>query len=143
VSLQNLEGICRQRVPDDSVVVVVAGKEEFARLRKGDRGDSTQNPIRSVLVDLAVRANIEETARRVVGSSSEGISVWEHLDTVDIGFVVLESLDGGVGVGAVVPELGGCVARTRYEARSLLEDRNTHDISTVIVKNVLLGNRKT
>ena len=60
------------------------GKEEAARVGNSDRGDIAEDLVVAVLVDLVVRAHVEEAARRVVRASAEALSVGKELDRVDV-----------------------------------------------------------
>lgn len=67
----------------------------------------------TVYVELAVSADIKESAGSIVGASDKGVSVGEELDGVDVGLVAGKGLDGLAG--ADVPELGESIAGTRNE----------------------------
>lgn len=70
--------LCLESIPDVAVVVVVAGKEETARDREGDRGDTAEDVVVRVLVELAVGAQVKETARGIVRTSAKGVAVREE-----------------------------------------------------------------
>lgn len=66
-----------------------------------------------VAVELAVRTDIEQAASGVIGTSTEGVSVGEELDSVDIGFVTSKCLHSLAGTD--IPQLGEGVTGTGDE----------------------------
>jgi len=67
-----------QSVPNVAVVIVVTSEQDPSTSREGDRGDSTENVVVNERVELSVGSKIEESARGVVGSGSERVSVGEE-----------------------------------------------------------------
>mmetsp|Transcript_100683 Transcript_100683/g.280479 ORF Transcript_100683/g.280479 Transcript_100683/m.280479 type:complete len:238 (-) Transcript_100683:649-1362(-) len=96
-----------ERVPGVAVVVVVAGEEQAARGREGDRGDATQDLVILELVELRVAAHVEQTAGAVVAARAEAAAVGEEVHEVDVAVVAPEGLHGAAR--AHVPDLGGVV----------------------------------
>ena len=78
VSGEHADSLALERIPDIDIIVVVAGKEDSARGGECDRGDSAEDVVVGVRVELAVRAQIKELARGVVGSGRKGIAVREE-----------------------------------------------------------------
>jgi hypothetical protein len=78
---------------------------------------------------FSVGTQIVEAARSIVRACSEGVSVGEGGDGVDVGFVTSE------GVSALarldVPNLGGGVASTRDEDVLVWGDGARHDVTLV------------
>lgn len=120
-----------RNVPDSAFKVVVAGKEQTAGYRGGNRGDTAEDSLGAVEVELAIGANIKEAARGVVGTGNKGVAVGEELDGVDIGLVAGKGLDSLAC--ANIPELGEGVAGTGNK-RVLVGgvQANAHDIAKVV-----------
>lgn len=56
MSSEYANSLSLQRVPYIAVEVVVASEEEATRDREGDRGDSAEHVVVSVLIEFAVRS---------------------------------------------------------------------------------------
>jgi hypothetical protein len=69
-------------VPNVTVEVVVAGEQNPARHGKADRGNTTQNVVVLVNIELAVRSQIEKSTRSVVGPSGKCVAVGEESEAV-------------------------------------------------------------
>lgn len=121
-------------IPDIARVVIITGEQVLARLGEGDRSDTAEDTLACITIDLAIRTDIEQTARRVIGTSTERVSIREELDAVDIGLVTLEGLDATL-CRSVIPELCSCIARTRDKYTILICKRNRHHITSVIVED--------
>jgi len=78
VSGEDSNALSLKRVPDVAVEVVVAGEEDASRDGEADRGDAAEDVVVSVLVQLAVRAKVEQPTGSVVGSGGEGVAVREE-----------------------------------------------------------------
>jgi len=78
---------------------------------------------------FSVGTDIVETARSIIRTCSEGCSVGERGDSVDVGFVTNE------GVSALarldVPDLSGGITSTRDEDVLVRGDSTRHDITLV------------
>jgi len=124
-------------IPDVAVEIVITSKEEFATLGEAARRNTAQNLIVGILVDLVVGTDVEQTARRVVGTGDESVAIGEELHGVDVGLVASEGLDAGslVVVGTHIPELTGGVARTGD--KGVVVHRNAHHITSVVVEDGL------
>lgn len=86
-----------------------------------------------VRVQVAVRSEVEQLARRVVRAGRERLAVREEVDAVDIALVARERLHGLAY--SDVPDLRGRVARTRHEGiRVGRAQRNRHDVSRVVLE---------
>lgn len=84
-----------------------------------------------VRVQLAVRANIKQAARRIIRTSAKGVAVWEELNGIDIRLVTRERLNSLASSN--IPELGKSVAGARHEDVLVSGvDANGHDIAQVI-----------
>lgn len=92
-------------IPHLAVEVVIAGKQIAPRERKCDRGDAAEDPIRHILIELAIGAQVKEATRGIIGASAKRLTVRIELHGVDIRLV-----KAGVGLGALllthVPDLG-------------------------------------
>jgi hypothetical protein len=64
----------------------------------------------SIALELAVRTNVEKSARGVVGTSTESVSVREELDGVDVGVVCCKGLAALLLTD--IPQLGKGIAST-------------------------------
>lgn len=73
-----LDELASESVPDVAVVVIITSEQKTAGVREGNRGDTAEDTLVTVLIKLAVGTDIEETARRVVGTSTEGVAVGEE-----------------------------------------------------------------
>jgi hypothetical protein len=78
VPSKDAHAFAAERVPDVARPVVVATEEDAAGDRERDRGDAAQDVVVRENIELAVRANVEEPARRVVRTSREGVAVGEE-----------------------------------------------------------------
>lgn len=91
-------------------------------------------------VQLAVGTDIEQTAGGVVRTCTEGVSVGEELDGVDIGLVAGESLYGLAGTN--IPQLGERIAGTGDEDVLVGRvDADRHHITQVVGELGDLGSR--
>lgn len=79
VALEEEDLLSLEGVPDDAVVVVVAGEEEAAGDGEGDGGDTDEDLVRVVGHELAVSAEVPETAGRVICTSGEAEAVGHNL----------------------------------------------------------------
>jgi hypothetical protein len=82
-------------------------------------------------LELAVRTNIEKSARGVVGTSTESVSIGEELNGVDVGVVCCKCLAALLLTD--IPQLGEGIASTRHEL-VVVEgvDAQAHDIAQVV-----------
>jgi hypothetical protein len=78
MSLHHPDPLALERVPDVAVVVIVARKEDPARQGKGNRGDTAKNIVVCVVVQFAVCSEVEQLARRVVGTGRESVPIREE-----------------------------------------------------------------
>ena len=69
-----------ERIPDITIVIIVAGKEDSAGNRKCDRSNSAQDIVVLVCVELTIRTEIKQFAACVVGSCRKGVAVGEKSD---------------------------------------------------------------
>lgn len=91
-------------------------------------------------VERPVCANVEKTARSVIRTRTESVTVWEELDSVDIGFVASESLNGLSSTD--IPKLGKSITGTRNEDVLVSRvDADRHNVTEVIRKFGDLGAR--
>lgn len=82
-------------------------------------------------VEFAIRTNIEQAAGGVVGTGTESISIWEELNSVDIGFVASKGLHSLASTD--IPQFGESVASTRHKDVLVGRvDANRHDVAEVI-----------
>ena len=89
-------------------------------------------------VEFPVGTDIEETASGVIGTGTEGVSVGEELNGVDIGFVTSKCLDSLTGTN--IPEFGESIASTRDEDVLVGGvDADGHDIAKVVCEFGDLG----
>lgn len=85
---------------------------------------------------MFVGADIEESAGRVIRTSTEGITVGKEADTVDVRFVAGECLDAVLALSlSVIPQLGSGVARTRDKVVTLVINGYTHNVTGVVVED--------
>jgi hypothetical protein len=77
VALEGSDLLSLQRIPHVAVEVVVAGEEVSSADGERDGGDTAQNVVVRVLHDLAMSANVKETARRIVRTGTEAQSIGE------------------------------------------------------------------
>ena len=84
-----------------------------------------------VALQLAICADVEEPARRIVGAGAKGVAVGEELDGVDVGVVRCERL--AAFLLSDVPQLGEGVAGSRHELVVIQRVyAQAHDVSKVI-----------
>jgi hypothetical protein len=103
----------------------------------GDRKRGTRITYR-VTLELTVGTDVEETAGRVIRTSTESIAVGEELDGVDIGIVGRKGLDTFLLTD--IPELGEGIARTRDELVVVERvDAQAHHVTQVVGELVDLG----
>jgi len=121
-------------VPHIAVVVIITSKEHLAGLGEGDRCNTTQNLVIRILIELHIGADVEETARAVVGAGSEGVAIREESDTVDVGFVASEGLDASF-LCAMISQFGGGVARTGDEIILGITDGDAHHITLMVIED--------
>lgn len=87
----------------------------------------------AVDVELAVGADIKESAGGVVGTRDKRVAVGEELNGVDVGLVAGKRLDGLAG--ADIPELGERIAGTRDECVLVGGvEADAHDVAEVVGK---------
>ena len=67
-----------QRIPDIAGPVIITTKQNTARNRESDGGNTAQNIVVREGVEFAGRTDIEETARCVVRAGGEGVAVGEE-----------------------------------------------------------------
>lgn len=85
----------------------------------------------AVDIELAVSADIEETASCIVGTGDKGVSIGEKLDGVDVGLVTSKSLYSLAS--ANIPELGKSIASARDEGILICRvQADAHDIAKVV-----------
>jgi len=77
MSGKNTYTLALQGVPDIASPIIVSTKQNATRDRECDRRYSTQNIIMCESVELAISANIEKTARSIIRTRCEGITVGE------------------------------------------------------------------
>jgi len=75
---KHANALALERIPDIAGPVVVAAKQDTARHGECDARDSTQDIVVGEGVELAIGADVEESAGGVVGASSEGVAVREE-----------------------------------------------------------------
>lgn len=75
--------------------------------------DAAEDVVVGVLIQLAVSAEVKKTARSVIRTSSESLTVGEELDSVDIGLVSNERLHALAG--SDIPHLRGGITSSRHE----------------------------
>jgi hypothetical protein len=75
---QHADSLALEGIPNVAVEVVVASKEDATRDGEADRGDAAEDVVVGVLIQLAVRAEVEEAARGVVRAGCEGVAVREE-----------------------------------------------------------------
>ena len=75
---QNADTLALEGVPDVARPVVVTAEKDAAGDRERDRSDTAKDVVVREGVELTVGANVEETARRVIGTRREGIPVREE-----------------------------------------------------------------
>lgn len=131
-------GGTKKGIPDVAVVVIITGEQETTSLGEGNRGDTAQNLVVSVSVDLSVGTDVEETARRVIRTSDEGVAIGEALDGVNVRLVTGEGLDGSLTI-TVIPQLGGGITGARAEGVVAIPDRDGHNVTVVAVEDSLGG----
>ena len=82
-------------------------------------------------MELAIRTNVEKSARCVVRTSTEGVSVGEELNGVDVGVVCCKGLAALLLTD--VPQFGKSIASTRHELVVVERvDAQAHDIAQVV-----------
>jgi len=87
------EGIANfDGVPNLNGVIVVTSEEEAPRSRERDRGDSTRDIFARIRVEFIVGSKIEESARGIIRTGDEGLTVGKERDGVDVGFMSSESV---------------------------------------------------
>jgi hypothetical protein len=74
---EDADALALERVPDVARPVVVATKQDATRDGERDGGDTAQDVVVRVRVQLAVRADIEQPARCIVGASRKRVAVRE------------------------------------------------------------------
>lgn len=85
----------------------------------------------SVALELAIRTNVEKSARGIVGTSTESVSVREELNGVDVGVVCCKGLAALLLTD--VPQLGESIASTGNELVVVERvDAQAHDIAQVV-----------
>ena len=114
VAIERLAALSRERVPHVAAKVIISREEVAARHRKGHARDSAQNVLVRVRLQLAVRANIKQAARRVVGTRSERVTRREEGHGVNVRVVASKRLLA-LALGAAIPQLGRSVASTGDE----------------------------
>jgi len=77
----------------------------------------------SILVQLTVGAEVEQSAGGVIGTGAESLTVGEELHRVDVGLVTQKCLDTFAGPN--VPDLCCGIAGTRDEDLLLRRNRKT------------------
>jgi hypothetical protein len=65
-------------VPHLTVEVVIAGKEQAARVREAERRDSAENALVAVRNQFFISTEIEETARSIIRARGKGLSIREE-----------------------------------------------------------------
>lgn len=66
-----------QDIPHIAIVIVVPGKEQPSRNGEPNRGHTTEDIVVRVDVQFAIGSEIEQTTRRIVGTGTNGLAVWE------------------------------------------------------------------
>jgi hypothetical protein len=74
---QDTNTLALERVPDITVKVIVASKQQTPRHGKGERGNATEDVIMRVLVHLSIGTKVKQTTRCVIRSTAKGVSVGE------------------------------------------------------------------
>ena len=78
VPSEHTNALAFQSVPHVAVEIVVAGKEQATGHGEGNGRDAAEDVVVGILVQLAVGAEVKQSARSVVGTRSEGIAVREE-----------------------------------------------------------------
>lgn len=78
MSREHAHSLALERVPDVAVVVVVTGKQDPPRGGECDGGDTAEDVVVGVRVEFAIRPEIEELARGIVGSGRKRIAIGEE-----------------------------------------------------------------
>lgn len=131
--------------------IVVAGEQQSSGNRRGDGCDAAKDRLglsnarvsqgcqswhalvetHAVDVQLAIRADIEQSAGGVVGAGDERVAIGEKLNGVDVGLVAGKGLDSLAG--ANVPQLGESIARARNEGVLVGRvEADAHDVAEVV-----------
>jgi len=133
VTLQSEHALALKGVPNVAVEIVVTSEEVATADAESDRRDTTEDVLVGILHQLAISANVEQTARGIIGASTESHTVREERDGVDIRFMALEGLCALSG--AKIPQLSSSIASTGYK-RVLISwiDGDAHDITIVIAE---------
>jgi len=84
VTLQRTNSLTTESIPDLALKVIVTSKQESAGNGECHGGDTADGLANSVALQFSVGADIEKTARSIVGTSTESISVGEELNGVDV-----------------------------------------------------------
>ena len=78
MSCQNANTLALERIPDVARPIIVTTEEDTTRDGECDGCDTAKDVVVREGVELTVGANVEETARRVIGTRREGIPVREE-----------------------------------------------------------------
>ena len=75
---EDADALTLKGVPHVACPVVITAKKDATGDRERDGGDTAKNVVMCERIELTVGTNIEETARRVIGTRREGIPVREE-----------------------------------------------------------------
>lgn len=111
----------------------LCGKIISTSVRK-EKGEKTY----LVCIEFTIRTNVKQAAGCVIGASTEGISVREELDCVDVGLMTSKSLNSLAGTD--VPQFGKGVTGSRDEDVLVSRvDADGHDVAEMVGKFGDLG----
>jgi len=131
VSSKSVNLLSFESVPCIAVEVIITSKQISSTERESNTGDTTDDALVGVLHEFSVGSDIEETASDVIGTSSEGHSVGEELNGIDVRVVSSKCLS--TFTGSDIPKFG-CGITSSGNKNVLVDwvDGNTHNVSIVV-----------
>jgi len=133
MSLQSEHSLALKSVPSVAVEIVVASKQKSTADAERNAGNTAQNALVSVLHELSISADIEQSAARIVAASAEGHAVREERNRVDVALVSGECLSAFSS--SHIPQFGSSIASTADKRVFVCwVDADTHDIAIVVVE---------
>lgn len=133
MTLQCTDSLTAQSIPDLALEVIVTSEQKSTRNGECDGGDTANGLANGVALQLSVGADVEKTARSVVGTSTKSVSVGEELDGVDVRVVSSEGLNALLLSN--IPELGESIASTGNELIVVERvDAQAHNVAEMVGK---------